>query len=332
MRNRKIQNKITKIRNRTAIPCACLILGLILTGCGAGNGKFSLALPELPSGGDRLAGLFVTTAPIEPNPPEITLNSRGELVAKQQDTRIYGVLKTPPSGQPVNGDTTQEDASKTPVTFDGVEGYGIYSLQLQDEGSVESCSTVFADDVFTDLHFTVSGDEDTAEASLYINADNPCTCYFHPVYQQPDGQVYLQLPSSGITSSDLSQGVRYSRSISQSQSSGPTGQEESEESCFTVTVVAEAPVENTEVILMDRQNQVIQTLSKQQLADLFPQDAPRLELPSQTAYVILQQTKIGTEALCRSLFDHGTEYLEYMVSQEDGYLHSRQIALVWKDF
>ena len=175
MRNRKIQNKITKIRNRTAIPCACLILGLILTGCGAGNGKFSLALPELPSGGDRLAGLFVTTAPIEPNPPEITLNSRGELVAKQQDTRIYGVLKTPPSGQPVNDDTTQEDASKTPVTFDGVEGYGIYSLQLQDEGSVESCSTVFADDVFTDLHFTVSGDEDTAEASLYINADNPCT-------------------------------------------------------------------------------------------------------------------------------------------------------------
>lgn len=330
MRNRKIQNQKTKIRNRPAVSAACLITGLILTGCGVGNGKFSLALPEVPADVDRLAGFFITTAPIEPEPPEITLNSRGELVAKQQDTRIYGVLKTDPSGQPVNDDTPQEDTFKTPVTFGGLEGYGLYSLQLSDENSPESCSTVFADDIFTDLHFTVSGEEDITEASLYVNADSPCTCYFHPVYQQPDGQVYLLLPSSGITSSGLSQGIRYSRSMSQSQSSGPTGQEESEGTCFTVTVISEAPAENTEALLMDSRNQVIETLPQRKLETLFRQ-GESLELPDRAAYVILQQTAPRTEKVSRRLFDHGTEYLEYRAARGDGYLHSIQIPLVWKE-
>ena len=319
-RNRIKRTEINGKRNETkrsfwskAAACAaCVAICLLSGGCSLTEGNFRLALPEVAAGGDRLSVIFITDKPIEPGTPEIILNSRGELTAREQDPRIYATLN--------------EGSSQTPVSFGGLEGYGIYSLQFQ-SGSSEPYNTVFADDIFTDLHFTVSGDENTSEASLYVSTVHPFTCYFHPVYQQPDGQVYL-LPGSGISSESF-EGVRYSQSISESQTVNSQGQEETEGSCFTVTVIAAAPVEETEVFLMDKENQVIGSLSEQQLEALFRKEDSSLQLPDHVAYVILQQTKAETQTLCRSLFDRRTESLEYMVSEEDGYLHSRQLPLVW---
>lgn len=313
MKNRKIQNHRISIQNKLA---ACAAICLISAGCGMGYANFSLALEEIPSGSDRLVGLFITDTHIDSGTPEIILDSRGELTFREQDPKIYGSLT--------------DDGSETPVTFSGLEGYGIYSLQLQAEDSPDICNIFSADDVFTDLHYTASGNNNTVEASLYVRADRPCARYFHPVYQQADGRIYL-LPGSGVSSDSFSEGTQYSQSVSQSQSTVLSGHEDTEESGFTVTLVAAASVENTEVIFMDRKNQVIGILPEQQLDALFKKESARLELPDHTAYVILQQTTTHSGETCRSLFDQGEEYLEYMVSGEDEYLHSRQLLLVWPE-
>lgn len=311
MKKRILKKVKSNILNKPAGWAACLVILCLQTGCGMAGGNFRLALEEVPSGGDRLVGIFITDQYISSGMPEITLNSRGELVAEEQDLRIYAVL--------------DQDNPQTPLIFQGLSGYGIYSLQEQ-----SGESHFFSDDIFTDLHFTVSDEMDLMEASLYVSTERPCSYYLNPVYQQSDGQVYL-LPGSGFFSDSYPEGYRYNQNISQSQSSGPTGKEETVGSGFTINIIASAPTENTQLLFMSNQNQVLQTLSEQQLNALFQKERPQLEIPDHTAYLILQQTKLPTGEVCRILFDHGAEYLEYMVSQEQGYLHPRQLPLVWTE-
>lgn len=274
-----------------------------------------LALAETRTGEDRLAGIFVTEKYIEPGTPEIDVNALGEIVIKEQEpARIYG--------------TINEDDLSIPVTFPGLEGFGIYNLQLQDEASQIPSGFYTCDDIFADMHLTASDDEEHAEASLYVRAGSPCSYYFNPVYQQADGTLYL-LPGSGITSDSLN-GASWSQSIAQSRSTSFGGTEETESYRFTVNIISADVPADTELIFMEQDNQVLRRLSGQELELLFQQDTPGLELPADVSYLILRQTKDGTEEYTHTLFDRGAESLEYMVPADDSCLHPRSLPLIWE--
>lgn len=298
---------------RTALCVLYAASASLLGGCGLMDGSFSLALEEAPCQEDRLAGFFITDQYITSGMPKLTLNSRGELTAIEQDARKYGTLNT--------------DSGRPPVTFDGLEGCGIYNLQLPGE---ESSNSVFADDAFTDMHFTVTDQENNAEASLYVSSDRPGKYFFNPVYQQADGQIYL-LPGSGISSDSFAEGCQYSQSISQSRSSGPTGREETWSFSFTVNVISAEPMETPKLLFLDSLHQVVGTLSEEQLDAIFQKDSSPLQLPPGTAYLILEQTGRTTDRVSRSFFDAGSEYLEYLDAEEDGLLYPRQLSLAWPE-
>ena len=309
--------KTGKPHPRTHLPAAILSAAALFLLCGGllAHGDVPLALPESQAEEDRLAGIFVTEKHIESGMPEIDVNALGEIVIKEQEpARIYG--------------TINEDDLSIPVTFPGLEGFGIYNLQLQDEASQIPSGFYTCDDIFTDMHLTASDDEEHAEASLYVRAGSPCSYYFNPVYQQADGTLYL-LPGSGITSDSLN-GASWSQSIAQSRSTSFGGTEETESYRFTVNIISADVPADTELIFMEQDNQVLRRLSGQELELLFQQDTPGLELPADVSYLILRQTKDGTEEYTHTLFDRGAESLEYMVPADDSCLHPRSLPLIWE--
>lgn len=289
---------------------ALLLLCVILLACA----DVPLALAESQTGEDRLAGIFITENYIEPGMPEIDVSIHGEIVIKEQEPeRIYGIFN-------------QDDLS-IPVSFPGLEGFGIYNLRIQDETSQVSTGYCTSDDIFTDAHFTASDNENHMEASVYVPADRPCSYYFNPVYQQADGTLYL-LPGSGITSDSLN-GGSWSQSIAQSRSESFGGTEETESYRYTVRIVAADVPGDTELIFMNRENQVLQSMSGKELELLIQKETPRLEIPADVSYLILRQSKAGTGEFTHTLFDRGTESLEYMIAAEDTCLHPRSLNLVW---
>lgn len=309
-------NKTGKPTSRPHLPAAILSAAALLLLCGGllARAGVPLALAESQTGDDRLAGIFITENYIEPGMPEIDVNALGEIVIKEPEpARIYG--------------TINEDDLSIPVTFPGLEGFGIYNLRLQDGTSQKPSGYYTCDDIFTDMHVTVSDDVEHAEASVYVRADSPCSYYFNPVYQQEDGTLYL-LPGSGITSDSLN-GTSWSQGISQSRSKSVGGTEETEGYRFTVKIVsADAPLA-TELIFMDQDNQILRCLSDKELEQLFQEDLPRLEIPADVSYLVLRQAKDGTDGFTHTLFDRGAESLEYMAAAQDTYLHPRHLPLVW---
>lgn len=302
------------VHSRKPAMLLCLAVTLLTSGCGLAQGDFSLAREELSSSRDRLSGIYVTENYIEPTPSQLEYNDRGEITFKPQETeKIYGIF---------NG-----YSAETLISFPGLEGYGFYSLMLPEDESHEAARCNTCDPVFTDLHITVSDGEETMEASLYVTFSDSGFrhYYFHPVYQQEDGQFYL-LPGSGI-SSDSAEGLHFSHSIAESVSHTENGDETTSGYRFTVTIISEESPEKPELLFLNDSDQVTGRLSSQELDALLQADVPELPIPEDTACVILKQTKAsGTDY---TAYDPDNEYLEYKEAHGDGPLYLRQLRLIW---
>ena len=293
--------------------CAALLL---LCGGLLAYAKVRLALAEIRTEEDRLAGIFVTENHIPSAAPLVDFNVHGEIVIKEQEpVKIYGMI---------GGDNSQK-----PVVFPELEGFGIYNLMLPDSSSQVSSGHYICDDAFTDLHFTVSDSEEHAEASLYTRTGRFCRYYFNPVYQQEDGRLYL-LPGSGISSDSLAAGAEWSQSLAQSRSESFNGTEETSGYRFTVKIVSADAPSGAELILMGQDNHALRILSDAELDLLFQQDMPRLEIPADVSYLVLRQHKSGGGGFLHTLYDRGAESLEYMVAADDSYLHPRSLPLIWQ--
>lgn len=318
-----IRQKITI----TALPIGFAVLS-VLGGCSLSLADIPLAKAANDTREARLAGLYITTDSIDPSSPEIAFDLNGNISFKEQEpTKIYGIINDP------------KDLSRSPVTFPGLEGFGIYRLQMQDNGSQEPSGYYFVDDLLTDCHFTTSEEEDHSEASLYVNADIPFHYYYNPVYQQEDGTLYL-VPGEGLSSTSLTPGVQWSQSIAQSYTRCFHDTEETESYRFTVNIIAEEAPGETELFFLDSGNQVLGSLSGTELEALLEQgDSPTaqndsqgetmLKVPAGTAYLILCQKAGGKDEPIRTLFDYGSEYLEYKTLEENGCLRCNRLALDW---
>lgn len=304
MTHENIRNQ-KRFRNKIRIGLF-FMAALFLGGC-------SLALEEIPSGRDRLAGVFVTAAPIEPGEAQLEYDLQGNIRIKESEpTKIYGKF------------TPQSAAD---VTFPGVEGYGVYSLEMPEGDGQEAAGYNICDDIFTDLHFTVSDEEETIEASFYASSTDRWVYCFNPVYQQADGQIYV-LAGSGVSSASFAEGTRFSHSLSESESQRVGDDETVTGRSFTITVIGAAPPRDMELLVADRTHRVCQRYGKEQLDALVQADQP-LALPEDAAYLILQQAPSEEGQMRYRLFDRDADSVEYMAQAEDGYLHIRRVLLEW---
>lgn len=306
---RRERKNLCRLSRNVLLPGLSLCLVLFTQGC-------SLALEELPSRQDRLAGLYVTEHYISSGMPDLEINSRGEITAKSSEPeKIYGSFTDCDNGQ------------NSSVSFPDLEGFGIYNLKLPEDNTGQIAGYTVCDPVFADLHYTVSHEEDSVEAALYVTAGTSQNYYFHPVYQQEDGRIYL-VPGSGISTDSFVPGQQFGHSVSESSVIRENGKEIVQGYRFTVNIVASTLPVHTELLLLDADDQVMSRLSGEELEQHF-RAGTALELPESVSYLILKQDMPGNEPGSHLLFDQNAEYLEYKISAGDNYLSPRQLPLSW---
>ena len=310
-------------RNIMIAVCCSLIL-CALTGCrlakeGAGPNAYE----------DRLVGVFIATEYIDLFDFEGYLNDNinsfnsgefnidGRNMQKYQN-RIYAAL--------IPRTDIEEETGKTIRTyeyvFEDIEGIQFCIPEVQDADEENSYIALMTDpaisDRHTDLFYSDNEKNISLEGTLYITASNMSrTYYFHPVYQCPDGSVYLasgdgfNFSSEGYSESDV-----YTHTIEASTTVSENGKEKKESISIKVSISTMFAPEEIIFLQMDTDNSLISRTEYK--PDMIP-DVIALEKSAE--YFIVETHKkddTGSPIVLRDIFSKDVEYIETFFAREDG--------------
>ncbi|MCM1025523.1 MAG: hypothetical protein NC432_03770 [Roseburia sp.] len=284
----------------------CLLGAALLGGC-------SLAREELETGEDRLAGVFLTREYLETGTAELTVNWKGEVSLEEEPGRIPGEIRWE-EGHPS-------------VTFPGVEGYGIYEVRLRNEGSGEEAGYNFTDEIFGYSEI-VAGDElSSMETTVYVEPGGQGSFYLNRVYQTAGGEIYLRT-GPGLTS-ELTAGASMSSAISEERTETRDGKKTGEKTEFTIKIVCTEADRPVNILFLDEENNVLRRMSGEQLEQIFSAQEPKLRIPGDTAYLIVERP--GTEdGVKREICARGEEYISFLQPWGEGYLRTEYMTLEWE--
>lgn len=284
-------------------------------------GGCSLAREELQvPGEDKLVGVFLTNKYLNTGTSELEVNWKGEVSFRTDSGRISGAFLW------VEEPEYNDRAPK--ILFEGVDGYGIYSIEVPDENSEYGTGYSFQDGIFTQLHMAVTGEGESMEATVYVEKDGPTDFYMNPVYQTARGEIYMQ-PGSAVSCETWSEGQSMSQTISTECTQNRNGEETKESISFTVHVTCAEKEETVSLLCMSSENNVINTISAEELSGMHSEEKTEVKIPAGTAYLIVQRQDENGEVV-RTVCNRGEEFLSLMRSKGDGYLMPSGLTLVWE--
>lgn len=287
---------------------AALMILTMLTGC-------QLAVEnDEAEGEDVLCGVFITLDYVEAAQPEEEIELPPNWNGDPNDiifpeTRFYA--------------TSHEDEHGfVDYTFDGVEGISCFMVQQgEDEGRYTA--TKFGPQI-QDGHTMITNDNASLAGTLLFDVNKNCMIYANPVYQTPDGEVYM-IPGNCMGFGEMSEGGGGSTKLSATRTETIDGEKVSR--TFDVEIKIEAVFSNKKVVIkqMDSEDQLI--------ADevITKEDIPKtLRLLHNTVYVIVEEhytDKEGGNAVKRELADIDAESLGVRFAGENGIVHTYPIEL-----
>ncbi len=301
---------------------ACLGLLLSCGGC-------RLADPEegeaQAAEQDRLIGVFATEeyldlfdfdAYVSDNADKLV--EGGEAVLSPQDSEAYGGRVW--AAQKNNGDWV----------FDGLDGMGYYAYRYKNEA--ESGIASHLDEGLTGngmrVNSTDEGESVKMEATIYHVPGGRVRYYFNPVYQTPDGAVYLTA-GTGIYIEGAAEGESSTHTLSGSvTTTGPDG----ETSTTSLSAAVEIEIMNApgEIVLlqMDKNSHVLDRESYD------PDQVPESLTPEPgCAYLVVETHKTGPDGdmVTRELVNAGAESLSTFHARADGVCLKQDTALLWPE-
>lgn len=271
---------------------------------------------------DRLIGVFATEeyldlfdfdAYFSDNAEELA--SGGEAVISSRDSAAYGGRIW--AVQKDNGDWV----------FEGLEGLGLYAYRY--ESSAESGTATHLDEGLTGngMHVTSTdeGESVELEATIYHVPGSRVRYHFNPVYQTPDGAVYLAA-GTGIDLEGAAEGESSTYTLSDSvTATGPDGQSTVTSFSAAVHVEIMSAPEKITILQMDADSGVLDRTGYD------PGRTPEsLTLEEGCAYLIVETRKSGPEGetVARELADAGAESFSTFCVRPDGVCVKRETALV----
>lgn len=298
--------------------CTVLVLAFsvcLLTGCRLAREEAQVQ----DSAEDRLVGVFVTEEYIHRGTPELTVNSEGEISFVENREGIDGTL-------------IFDEYGPKDIVFDGIEGYGIYDIEVWNEEQGIYTSYAIADDVFSDGYWAMTGN-DTSEANevevtIYVDQDGPTGLYFNPVYQTARGDVYMQ-PGTGLSWAEGVERSSSTYSMSQEWKATENGQEKAWKSSFIIHNVCADGTVSYSLLFMGEDNMVTKVMTGDELAKMWEAGQWELAVPTETAYLILEQEN-GSGDTRRTLCNRGEASLEFLQNADGGYMVKRQMNILWK--
>lgn len=312
--NKAAQRSRRRSGRRGAVAFALSLLACFSTGC-------SLALEEVSAQEeDRLAGILITEQYLHKGMPELKLEPGGKVTFAEQDERIFGTL-------------VYDQYGPDGVIFEGIEGYLICDLKMREEESGSYTAYAIADDIFSDGYWasesTDSGNTESVEATVYVEQGGIGSFYFNPIYQTSAGEVYL-LPGSGLTSGTRTDGESMSHNMSWERTLRKGDEEKKGESTgFTIHITyADWPVAQ-KLLFFREDGTVLGSMSGEELAKIWNAGLWELQIPAQTAWLVLEQEESGGETV-RTFCNRGDEKLEFLQKGGNGYLIKQSVSLYWE--
>ncbi len=307
------------------------LAGVLLAGAAAVGGC-SLAREELPAKeDDKLVGIYVTKEYLRGELPELEISQSGEVQFVQEEVRIPGEILW---------NEGEEGRSLSGISFEGAEGFGIYSIDLWNEDQQSLTGYSFQEEIFQELHLTTGDGTVSMEAAIYVEeTDGVGKFYMNPVYQTSDGEIYL-MPGSSLSAvmtdgMSMSQTLSWEKKKSRDGASGlwgplPDGDRvQSQKVSFTVHVTCRQSDEPVGILFLDERNRIIDELDQEQLKAVCKGEQLELQIPQGTAY-LLAEWESGDGSVTRTVCNRGEESFFFMRSTGTGYLYGTKLALIWE--
>lgn len=307
------------------------LAGVLLAGAAAVGGC-SLAREELPAKeDDKLVGIYVTKEYLHGELPELEISQSGEVQFVQEEVRIPGEILW---------NEGEEGRSLSGISFEGAEGFGIYSIDLWNEDQQSLAGYSFQEEIFQELHLTTGDGTVSMEAAIYVEeTDGVGKFYMNPVYQTSDGEIYL-MPGSSL-SAVMTDGMSMSQTLSWEKKKSRDGafglwgslpdgdRVQSQKVSFTVHVTCRQSDEPVGILFLDEGNRIIDELDQEQLKAICKGEQSELQIPQETAY-LLAEWESGDGSVTRTVCNRGEESLFFMRSTGTGYLYGTNLALIWE--
>ena len=300
---------------RKRIVIIILVLALALSGC-------QLAKPdaEAQKEKDMLVGVFITEEYLDLFDIEAWLNDNASQVLKNENLTV----ENPEQYYDRIWATFEEGSYR----FSDMEGTLLASFRIVPSGNLESTywsSTVSG--ILCDVAFghnaLDTGTELTISGTVYFSDTCPDPClYFNPVYQTPDGDVYL-LPGQG-TSFGTGFGGRATHSLKEETKKTENGEEMGHSSLITVTMECVYPARKLAILQMDAENQILRR------SEWNPAETPEeLKPEANCAYILVEEHTAN--GIRRSLYQKEDNRLTFFRELENLMCTKAQVPLTWPE-
>ena len=289
-----------------------LVISLLISGC-------QLAKQEVPqTGNDILVGALITEDYLDLNNFEISLNpiTGSPTIKHNTSTRIYAELVDDPNDL-YGGKMYQ---------FPGLNGMLLASCQVQPHGeNTEPYWTTQVTggicDVLVGHHTRDEGFSLTLEGTVYCS-DRSANgkFYVNPVYQTPDGQVYL-MPGDGIMFDGMSSvSSRYRLTDTQTQTENDIAKTNTCE--IVVNLQAVTPAESLMILEVDEYHHILKETT------LSPNEVPASLVPDQNcAYIVIEEH--FADEVRRNLYDFDDSKATWFLATSSGVCEKIAITLEW---
>lgn len=341
---------MTRMKNNRIRRGAGRITGLLLIGMALLLCSCSLAREEGQEdvGSDRMIGAYITREYLDLFDMEGYLNDHadqlggGDIVVDahreiEYQDRIYAVFQK------------QDGQGMGEYVFEGIDGIPFFMPVIKSEGNPgEDVTAAQQGPEIADGHFT-SGDIIKLEGVIYYSGKDSPVFYCNPVYQSPDGSVYMTA-GTGI-SGQLSAGSSYSMKLSETQtasavngqqdqvgddSSDKQGKEKEISSEVNITIQGKAAGGKCRILQMDEDSRIIsireisadgavETGEAREIAG--SEDSGIFMIEENTAYIIVESYGKEDKEAERELFNLGEDenYISIYAQGEDGIVLKKDI-------
>lgn len=293
---------------------AVLMIVTLFGGC-----QLAVEVDE-PKGEDMLCGMFITLERLETETSdesiEIPQNWNGDpndIVFPE--TRIYAKRHEDKNGF-------------VEYTFDGIEGNAFYIIKVQGSEEYESYHSTMIGKIAngsTNVSVGDSSNSRSLKGTIYFDVNYSCMIYTNPVYQTPEGEVYM-IPGSCTSYGKLqTEGTSGSHKLSASKTETVDGEE------INHTVEVELNIEglntNKQVVLkqLNSQDQIIaeETIIKDEIPE-------SIDVLPDTQYMIMEEHCIdfeGKTIIKRTLINMEEETFNVRFTGDNGIVEQSSVTL-----